>query len=126
MSDGFFNAGPIDQFRQGRGTVVKIDHVDVAVFRLEEGWFALKDSCPHMGASLADGELSPGTVTCRWHGWSFNLKDGNSSSKRRACAKAYDLKIEGDEVWLRPPEDNPVPDDEDDDWMKADPDTWFK
>ena len=127
MSNDFIDAGPIENFRKDRGTVVKIDHVDVAVFRLKEGWFALKDSCPHQGASLADGELSPGMVTCRWHGWSFNLKDGESSSKRRACAKVYDLKIDNNHVWLKPPSDkDPSHNDDDDDWMKADPDTWFK
>ena len=64
--DGFFDAGPIDAFPHGRARVVLIDNVRVAVFRLDSGWYALRDACPHMGSSLAQGRVQDGRVTCRW------------------------------------------------------------
>ncbi len=124
--EGFFDAGPVDSFPRGRGRVVLIEGVRVAVFRLDRGWFALKDACPHMGSSLADGRIRDDRVTCRWHAWSFDLATGESDSKRKACARVYELRIEGDHVWLKPPPPVGQPPQEDDEWMGADPETWFR
>lgn len=124
--DGFFDAGPVDSFPRGRGRVVHIEDVRVAVFRLEAGWFALRDACPHMGSSLADGRIRGDRVTCRWHAWSFDLATGESDSKRKTCARVYELRTENDHVWLKPPPPIGQPPQEDDEWMSADPETWFR
>jgi nitrite reductase (NADH) small subunit/3-phenylpropionate/trans-cinnamate dioxygenase ferredoxin subunit len=126
--EGFFDAGPADSFPKGCGRVVLIEDVRVAVFRLDRGWFALRDACPHMGSSLADGSIRGDRVACRWHAWSFDLATGESDSKRKACARVYELRIERDHVWLKPPPPmgQPPLDDHDDEWMADDPETWFR
>ncbi len=126
--EGFFDAGTVAQFPQGRARVVRVEDVRVAVFRLEAGWFALKDACPHMGSSLAQGTLQGDRVRCRWHSWSFDLATGESDSRRKACARVYELRIHDGHIWLKPPPPpgQPPRDHEDDEWMRADPDTWFK
>lgn len=38
---------------------------------------ALHDRCPHRGVPLSLGKREfPGTITCRYHGWTFDLKTG--------------------------------------------------
>jgi len=38
---------------------------------------ALKDRCPHRGVPLSAGHCNfPGTVSCRYHGWTFDLATG--------------------------------------------------
>jgi nitrite reductase/ring-hydroxylating ferredoxin subunit len=37
---------------------------------------ALSNRCVHRGGPLHEGELGDGTVTCPWHGSSFDLRDG--------------------------------------------------
>lgn len=38
---------------------------------------ALEDRCPHRGVPLSLGKREfPGTITCRYHGWTFDLKTG--------------------------------------------------
>lgn len=125
--EGYFDVGPADSFREGHARVVLVDDVRVAVFRLEAGWYALKDACPHMGSSLAQGRIQGDRVACRWHDWNFDLATGESDSKRKACARVYALRLNGGHVWLKPPP--PVgrpPESTDEEWMRADPDTWFK
>ncbi|NIM60854.1 MAG: Rieske 2Fe-2S domain-containing protein [Acidobacteria bacterium] len=125
--EGFFDAGPMDSFPRGRGRVVLVEGVRVAVFNLDHGWYALKDACPHMGSSLAEGRLRGHRVTCRWHAWSFDLATGESDSKRKACARVYELRAEEGRIWLKPPPPpGQPPQEEDDDWMSADPETWFR
>jgi phenylpropionate dioxygenase-like ring-hydroxylating dioxygenase large terminal subunit len=39
---------------------------------------ALHDRCPHRGVPLSEGDQQfPGTVSCAYHGWTFNLDDGH-------------------------------------------------
>jgi len=50
----------------------------VAVFRDGDRLFAVSGRCPHNGMSLHDGCLASGVITCRWHGWSFDLVTGRT------------------------------------------------
>ena len=50
--DGFVEVGRTADFPKNRGRAVDLDGKKVAVIRVEDRWFAIQDSCPHMGASL--------------------------------------------------------------------------
>ncbi len=40
--------------------------------------YALNDRCPHRGVPLSLGRCEfPGMLTCRYHGWTYNLKNGD-------------------------------------------------
>ena len=84
---------------------------------------AVRDRCPHMGASLAEGTLVRGRVRCSWHGWEFDLETGRCDRKDWAGLPVYEIRIDGDDVWVRAPEtpaDEPERDDGDD-WFVFDP-----
>ena len=100
----------------------------MAVFRVGERWFALRDACPHMGASLAEGELDGLRVACRWHGWKFDLRDGQGDRREWARAPVHEVRIDGDDVLVGPasgPEPS-APPDNDEDWVVFDPDRHLK
>lgn len=96
----FVRVGKLEEFREGGGRTVKVDGVDVAVFKLEGRFYALRDACPHMGLSLADGQLSGAAVICHGHGWTFDLASGRSDRRSGACAKVHEVRIEGGEVHI--------------------------
>ncbi|KAA9166431.1 Rieske 2Fe-2S domain-containing protein [Amycolatopsis acidicola] len=40
--------------------------------------YALKDRCPHRGVPLSEGNQQfPGTISCPYHGWTFDLASGD-------------------------------------------------
>lgn len=40
--------------------------------------YALHNRCPHRGVPLSEGDQQfPGTVSCPYHGWTYDLTDGN-------------------------------------------------
>jgi uncharacterized membrane protein/nitrite reductase/ring-hydroxylating ferredoxin subunit len=49
----------------------------IVLARTAEGYAAFDDRCTHRGASLADGVLACGTVSCPWHGSQFDVHDGS-------------------------------------------------
>ncbi|NIO07171.1 MAG: Rieske 2Fe-2S domain-containing protein, partial [Deltaproteobacteria bacterium] len=53
---------------------VKVLGEDLVLFPGKDGKVAaLMDRCPHRGTMLSRGRvLFPGTVSCGYHGWTFN------------------------------------------------------
>ncbi len=114
---GFHRVGRVDEFREGRGKAVLVEGVKVGVFKQHGRIHALLDACPHMGASLADGKLVEGRVTCHWHGWTFDLCTGRTDESSWACAKVYEVHIDGGEVWVKPPAPPPAVEQEEEEWV---------
>lgn len=128
MSDGFVRVGRIRDLRPGRGRQYRLDGKPVAVFRTEDGWLAIGDTCPHMGTSLSDGTVHGGAVECPWHHWRFDLTTGRSTERDWACVATYEVRVVDGELYLKPPappEPEPEPA-EDDDWSKYDPNLYLK
>jgi len=70
--------GPTRDFRPGRPRGFVINGRAVAVLRLGDDWHAFSNRCPHNGQRLEDGQLTGTVLTCRWHGWRFDVTTGHS------------------------------------------------
>jgi nitrite reductase/ring-hydroxylating ferredoxin subunit len=55
---------------------VQVDGHDLAVFRQEDGVYALDDICSHEFSRLSEGEMWDGEVYCPKHGSRFNIRSG--------------------------------------------------
>ena len=80
--------------------VVEVDGKLVAIFHHAGKYFAIDDTCPHMGASLAEGYVEEGIVTCPWHAWRFRLEDGAWADNPRLKVGCYPVRVVGDEIQL--------------------------
>jgi nitrite reductase/ring-hydroxylating ferredoxin subunit len=49
---------------------------DVAVYQIGGAVHAVSDTCPHAGATLSEGPLEDGIVTCPRHGSRFDVRTG--------------------------------------------------
>lgn len=81
---------------------VRLPPYDVLVVRTDDGYFAIEDACPHSGASLSEGRVADGCVTCPMHGWVIALRDGRvlTEAGRGGAARAYATQIEGDALLI--------------------------
>ena len=50
----------------------------IAVYHVEEGWFATDDVCSHAVASLTEGWLEECTVICPAHSGEFDIRSGEA------------------------------------------------
>jgi len=104
----FVDVGSLSDFPEGRGRAVPLGTRRVAIFRLAGRFHAIQDRCPHMAASLADGAIEDGRlVVCHMHGWKFDVTTGAGAppAKSWACARIYEVRVEGDRVLLRRPDE---------------------
>ncbi|MBV8634089.1 MAG: Rieske 2Fe-2S domain-containing protein [Burkholderiaceae bacterium] len=60
----------------GARAIVRIGERCVALFNVAGELFAIDDSCPHAGSSLASGKVEHGAVQCPAHGLRFDLASG--------------------------------------------------
>lgn len=82
----------------GQGKVVDVDGNSIAIWNIGGNFFAFQNVCPHRGGPVGEGELEGMTITCPWHGWSFELPGGVSPINPAAKLTTYDVQVEGDDV----------------------------
>lgn len=75
----------------------------LAIFRLDDGFYATEDTCSHAQSSLAAGEidLEDCTVECPYHASLFEIKTGRVLSLPATTpVRTFPVKIVGDEVFV--------------------------
>lgn len=87
----------------GQGRAFLVEGRMIAVFLDQGRYSAMDDFCPHMGASLAEGCVHDGVVTCPWHAWMFTVRDGAWRSNPRTKIDVFEVRVVGDEVQVRVP-----------------------
>jgi nitrite reductase (NADH) small subunit/3-phenylpropionate/trans-cinnamate dioxygenase ferredoxin subunit len=97
----FHTVGRVGDLNDGEGMTVTVGTKLIAVFREDGQYFAIDDTCPHMGASLSGGYLESGIVTCPWHAWRFRLKDGAWADNPRIKIGCYSVRVEGEEIQVQ-------------------------
>ncbi|KHA54047.1 Ferredoxin, 2Fe-2S [Sulfitobacter geojensis] len=58
----------------------EIDDRQIAIYRIEDSYFATANVCTHAFALLSDGWLDGDTVECPLHGACFNVCTGKAMS----------------------------------------------
>lgn len=77
---GWIEVAPVDQFPLGTQREVDADGTAIVVFALEEGYFALENTCTHDGGVLTGGCVQGGRVVCPRHGAQFSIRTGEALS----------------------------------------------
>mgnify|MGYP001231159543 CR=1 FL=1 len=86
----------------GKALTVDVEGLRIAVFNINGTYYAIADTCPHAGASLAEGDVDGCTVECPLHSVRFDLESGAvlSPPAERNVA-AYQVRVAGDELQIQ-------------------------
>ena len=90
-----------DALKNNEVTEVIVAGSAIVLARLEDEFYAAANTCPHAGGPLADGMLDGSVLSCPYHGWGFDLKDGSCQTNPSFSMETYDVQIEGDGVCVR-------------------------
>jgi nitrite reductase (NADH) small subunit len=72
----------------------------IALYNVDGQFHALDGVCPHQGGPLGKGELHGCIVTCPWHGWQFDVRDGRHQLNARQQQPTFNVQVEGDTVMI--------------------------
>jgi len=89
----YVEAACLDEVPPGTGTSVAVGDKQVALFNVDGTIYAIDDSCLHHGISLGVGVLEGKVVTCRGHGWKYDVTTGNTLHVPDYGVVAYPVKV---------------------------------
>ncbi|HZD35123.1 MAG TPA: Rieske 2Fe-2S domain-containing protein [Nitrososphaeraceae archaeon] len=67
--------------------------VEIAVFNVEGKYYAISNTCKHVGGPLSEGILKNNIVTCPWHGWKYSIINGKSPHEGGDSVNSYRTKV---------------------------------
>ena len=72
--------------------MVTIEGKDIGLFNVEGVIYAMDDACLHHGVSLGNSQIDGKIVTCRGHGWRYDVTTGSTLSSPGYGVAAYPVK----------------------------------
>lgn len=78
--------------------LVDTDKVKLALFRIDGELFATQAKCPHANGPLVSADICEKSVTCPWHGWTYDLITGACEEDPGLFLKTYPVRVEGDDI----------------------------
>ena len=111
--------GRADEIQPGQPVFVKDGEVEIAVFRLDGGFRAYRNRCPHQQGPVCTGPVSGTLVAtadtdwklawvlegrvliCPWHGMEFDLDTGRRLRAPRERLRAYPVEIDNGQVFIQ-------------------------
>ena len=72
----WINVFNVNALMNGENSVIDVDGTEVAVFKIEDQFYAIEDVCSHDGTEIASGELDGDEIICPRHGARFCVKTG--------------------------------------------------
>ena len=84
------------------GTIheVQLEGQSVALANVEGKFFAVNSVCLHRGGPLGEGELDRQVVTCPWHGWQFDVTNGQLLTNAAVALACYPAEVRGDDIFV--------------------------
>lgn len=84
---------------------VEIEGHPIALFKLEDGFYALDDICSHEYSLLSEGEIWDDEVYCPKHGSRFNIRSGAVRGLPAVKpVRSYPVKVQDEKVFVQWPE----------------------
>jgi nitrite reductase/ring-hydroxylating ferredoxin subunit len=89
----FVEVARVEELPSGNGRVVRIGSKEIAIFNVDGTIYAIDDSCRHQGLSLGTSKLEGKVVTCRGHGWKYDVTTGSTLASPGYGVAAYPVKV---------------------------------
>jgi len=94
----FEKVAKVSDIGPGEAKVVQAAGHDVALFNADGKFYAIDNVCKHQGGPLGEGMLQGTEVTCPWHGWTYDVTNGQCTMNPGVSVACLKVKVEGDDV----------------------------
>ncbi len=84
--------------------IVSVEGRSIALFRVNDEYYATANLCLHRGGPLGEGNLNGSLITCPWHGWKFDVKTGSFTVIPTLKVPTYKVKEENGAVLIEIPQ----------------------
>ena len=96
----FVRVAGVGEIAAGNVQEVQVAGNAIAVANVGGKFYAISNTCLHRGGPLGQGTLDGTTITCPWHGWSFDVTTGNLGHNQASGVACYPVEVRGEEVYV--------------------------
>jgi len=84
---------------QGEPFCAVFKETPIALFNIQNTYYAIDSTCTHMGGPLCHGTLSGDVVRCPWHGSRFDVKTGKVvGGPADRPVKQYEVRVDEEDI----------------------------
>ena len=91
-----------EEILEGTSQPFELEGHHIALIRDQGTVYAIDGLCPHADATLADGPVENGCITCPWHGFQYRMEDGQSPPPFTEKIATYATRILDGVVYVNP------------------------
>ncbi len=91
------------QIPDGTGHEVTVGDYVIALFRVDNDYYAIDGICAHAGGPVAEGNVNDCVVTCPWHGWQYDVSTGHHCLNALIHQRSFPVRVDGDELYVELP-----------------------
>ena len=100
---GFKKVAETSELSVGEMKSVPLGQEEVLLANVDGNFYAISDTCTHMGGTLSDGDLDGEQVQCPLHGAIFNVVTGEVlNPPARQGVQAHEVRISGNDILVGP------------------------
>ncbi|HMV26113.1 MAG TPA: Rieske (2Fe-2S) protein [bacterium] len=89
------------EIAEGQGRSIKVLAKEIMIYRIDGQLRAYDGLCKHMRASLvSQSELKEYTLTCKWHGWQYDIRNGACLGKPDVYLTAHTIEITNGDIYV--------------------------
>jgi 3-phenylpropionate/trans-cinnamate dioxygenase ferredoxin subunit len=104
----FIKAAQTNDLAPGSKLKVTVQGNTILLANINGSYYAIDNKCPHLGGSLADGNLDGENIVCPRHGSVFSVKTGKFVSPGKLLfvkvnthdTQSYPVKVEGADILI--------------------------
>jgi nitrite reductase/ring-hydroxylating ferredoxin subunit len=89
----FVEVAQLDQIPPGTSSFAQVGDKRIVLFNVDGQIYAIDDVCAHAGQSLAQGKFAGKVVTCRAHGWRYDVTTGNLTTVTDFGVASYAVQV---------------------------------
>lgn len=79
---------------------LETDGEKIVLYNVGGDFYATGGTCPHQGGPLGGGLLEGKVVTCPWHAWQFDIRDGRALYDECFSIGRYPVIVEGTDIFI--------------------------
>ena len=103
MTEEFMRVAATSEIQADKMKMVQYKGQVICLANIMGKYYAIRNTCTHMGGPLAQGKLEGHVVECPWHGSRFDLTTGEvKKGPAQTPEPVFEVKIEGTSILIRP------------------------
>lgn len=112
-----YEVAEVGEIEVGSCKIVTVNGRSIGIYNDGKKYYAIRNVCPHEQAELCKGTFSGTTMPskpheyiygmegevllCPWHGWEFNINNGECIGDPKYKVKTYEVSVENNRVMVQ-------------------------